>query len=797
MRPGSCLNGKHYIFVNTLQLYGKYYILVETVRASSLLLKQAFFVCRYLSLKTRNLFSWCSATFVQPLIEETMKEFLSLKDFLLEHKWNYILGVFWLIAVDSLQLVTPKILGWFTDALKAGTIGRGDLWKYAGALILVAAGVGFFRYLWRIYISGTARKLEYELHKKLYNHLLTLSPGFFDKNRTGDLMARVTNDVEAVKEALGMGVVMLVDSVFLTALTLSIMIVTIDARLTLISLAPFPLMALFVTLFGRQIQVRFLAVQDAFSVMTERAQENISGIRVIKSFVQEPYEIEAFWKSSKDSMDKNMRLIRIQGALFPLIQFLSAISLVISLIYGGILVINGGISLGDFVAFNSYLATIVWPVAAVGWVINSLQRGSASMARINEVLAHQPEIVDAPDVLPVERLKGAVEFRNVSFDYGGDDGEEDCLGGRDGGGDGGRAHRGDGSGAHDDGRGGGYGGGRGGGGSGGRGAHGAHGDDNGGGRGGSDCGGDGSGGGGRGGSDCGRGTHGDVNRGGSSYSKVLNNGPRNDNDAYSEGSDHGFSHISDSNSEGPGKGATYGSSLGRGSEIHMELNDISFSIEPGQTLGIIGRTGSGKSTIVRLLLRLYDYSFGEIFLDGINIRKIPLAVIRERTGYVPQDGFLFSTTIRENIAFGKRDASDDEIIAAAKLARVWEDISGFPDGLDTVVGERGITLSGGQQQRIAIARALVKDPDLLVLDDSLSAVDADTEREILGNLRQFRAGRTTLIISHRVSAVQDADLILVMDDGRIIERGKHDELLAHGGFYRNLHEQQLLQQQLA
>ena len=596
-----------------------------------------------------------------------MREFFTLKEFLKEHKWRYILGVCWLIAVDSLQLVTPKILGWFTDALKEGTIGIGDLWKYAFAIIVVAMGVGFFRYLWRVYISGTARKLEYYLHKRIYNHLLTLSPGFFDKQKTGDLMARVTNDVEAVKNALGMGVVMLVDSLFLTALTLSIMILTIDARLTLICLAPFPLMALFVFVFGRQIHVRFLNVQEAFSGITERAQENFSGIRVVKSFVQEPYEIEAFWQASKHSLDSGMRLIRIQGALFPLIQFLSSVSLVIALVYGGIMVIRGQISLGDFVAFNSYLATIVWPITAVGWVINALQRGSASMARINEVLEQQPEIVDVAEsmagteplsVKPSVELnfrpgtiKGAIEFRGVSFNY--------------------------------------------------------------------------------------------------------------NEDSYSE------------------------------------LKDISFAIEAGETLGIIGRTGSGKSTIVRLLLRLYEFDAGEILIDGTDIRQMSLAVLREETGYVPQDGFLFSTTLSENIAFGKMDATEEEIIEAAKMARVWTDISGFPQGLDTIVGERGVTLSGGQQQRVAIARALIKDPKLLVLDDSLSAVDADTEREILGNLRAYRAGRSNLIISHRVSAVQDADLILVMDKGRIVERGTHEELLANEGFYRSLHEQQLLQQQLA
>ena len=522
-----------------------------------------------------------------------MREFLTLREFLKEHKWRYILGICWLIAVDSLQLVTPKILGWFIDALKEGNLGRGDLWKYAGGLILVATGVGFFRYLWRVYISGTARKLEYELHKKIYNHLLSLSPGFFDKNRTGDLMARVTNDVEAVKEALGMGVVMLVDSVFLTGLTLSVMVLTIDARLTLISLAPFPLMAVFVSLFGRQIHLRFLAVQEAFSNMTERAQENISGIRVVKSFVQEPHEIQSFWQVSKDSMDKNMRLIMIQGALFPLIQFLSAISLVISLVYGGIMVINGGISLGDFVAFNSYLATVVWPVAAMGWVINALQRGSASMARINEVLAQKPDIVDGPDVIPVAGLKGAIEFRNVRFGYNEDIRQDE-------------------------------------------------------------------------------GTAGHFHRGGG------------------EGLGHEVVSTAISDATGcKGKG-------------HLELDDVSFSIESGETLGIIGRTGSGKSTIVRLLLRLYDFSSGKILLDGVDIRRIPLAVIREDTGYVPQDGFLFSTTIRDNIAFGKREASEEEIIAAAKLARVWNDISGFPEGLDTVVGERGITLSGGQQQRLSL-----------------------------------------------------------------------------------------------
>ncbi len=579
-----------------------------------------------------------------------MKSFWLLKDFFRKNAWFYVLGILWLIIVNSAQLLIPYLLGYITDQIETRQVTGADLWIFAGYIMGIAAVVVACRYLWRIYIMGTARKLEFHLRDMLFTHLQKLSVNFYNEHKTGDLMAHATNDINAVRMALGPGIIMLTDALFLTIATVIIMSQTIDLRLTVLALLPLPFLATLVLFVGRIIHVRFKAVQAAFSDMTERVQENLSGIRVIKSFVQEDAELDRFDEVAYSFVQKNMSLIKIWGLFMPLIQFISGISYLIVLSYGGILVIDGTISLGAFVAFNTYLAMLIWPMMALGWVINVLQRGASSMERLKVLLEKKPEVFDGPDVKKVDRLRGELEIRHLNFSYP----------------DGTRV-----------------------------------------------------------------------------------------------------------------------------------LNDINIKLPRGNTLAIIGRTGSGKSTLANLLLRLYNPPPGQIMLDGIDINRIPLAVLRRDIGYVPQDGFLFSTTLHENIAFADENYSRHSVEEAARLAQIYDNIVELPHQFDTLSGERGVTLSGGQKQRVTIARALIKDPALLIMDDCLSAVDTQTEEEILKGLRRFMAGRSSIIISHRVSTVQDADEIIVMDQGWIIERGIHQDLLKQGGLYQQLHHKQQLEKIIA
>lgn len=570
-------------------------------------------------------------------------------DFVKRHKAKYIFGIIFVLVVDVLQMVLPRIIGQITDDMQNRTINKAMLLSYAGLILLVALLTMTFRYLYRIYIIGTEKKLEYELRKKLFDHMLTLSSKYYNTHKTGDLMAHATNDINAVRMAAGMGVLLLVDTVFLTISVIIIMLATIDIRLTLIALSPLPLIAIFSMVFGKFIHKRFTQVQEAFSGLTERVQESLSGIRVVKAFVQERPVLEQFNAASQKSLEKNMRLARLWGIMFPLGQMVATLSYIIAFSYGGIQVINGHISLGEFIAFNTYLGLLIWPMMSFGWIMNIVQRGSASLDRINVILTAIPDIKDN-DPLPIGSIEGHIEFENVSF----------------------------------------------------------------------------------------------------SYNKK---------------------------------------------QVPV-LKDININLEPGRTLAIIGETGSGKTSLVNLILRLYDISGGKLKIDGSPIDRIPLSTLRTSIGYVPQDSFLFSTSIRENIAFGVEKASIKEIEEAAKTAQIYDNIMDLPDGFDTIVGERGVTLSGGQKQRVSIARALIKDPKILVLDDSLSAVDTDTEERILQGLKVIMKDRTSIIIAHRISSIKHADEIIVLDNGQIVERGRHDRLIDLKGHYYSLYQKQLLEEEL-
>lgn len=576
-----------------------------------------------------------------------------LKDFMKENKWQYIIGVIVLVIVDILQLITPRIIGNVVDSIGSGTISNGQVLYYALLIMIIACFIAFFRYMWRIKIIGSSRVLEFWMRSKIFKHLEGLSKNFFNYRKTGDLMAHATNDIQAVRMAFGPGVIMLTDSIFLTIATIGVMSTSISPTLTLLALIPLPILAIIVTFLGQKIQKRYKLVQESFSNMSDRTQESFTGIRVIKSYVQEEEELLRFSNASEEYVFHNMKLVRIFGFMFPMIGFIVAISFLVALYIGGNMVIEGRISLGELVAFITYLGMLTWPMMAIGWVINVIQRGLASLKRINEILDAKPEVVDKEGVLPIENLNELamhISIKNLSF----------------------------------------------------------------------------------------------------KYPKIE----------------------------------TYA------------LRNIDLDIKPGETLAVVGKTGSGKSTLASLFLRNYNIEEGEISIGGVNVEKIPIKTLRKATGYVPQEAFLFSTTISQNIAFSDPNLPFEKIENAAKTASVYDDIMSFPQKFQTIVGEKGVTLSGGQKQRVSISRALIKDPSILILDDCLSAVDTKTEEAILEHLQDVMKDRTSIIISHRISAIKNADEIIFMEDGEIVERGKHIELLRLGGRYSDLYKKQLLEEKL-
>ncbi len=584
-------------------------------------------------------------------VNKDMKAFITLKDFFSKNKKNYFIGVLWLLTIDLVQLIVPQIFRRLTNDFQNNVLTTSVILKYVFLIIFTGAIIGIGRFFWRIYILGISRTLEYYLRSKIFNHLLKLSPNYFNMHKTGDLMAHATNDVNAVRMAIGQGTIMIVDSSFMIILSLIMMIKTTNIRLTFIALFTLPFIILVVSKFGKIIHKRFRIVQESFSNLTDITQESFSGIRVIKSFVQEDLVLEKFTKVNNENLKKNLDLVKISGTFHPFIQFISSISFLMIIFFGGKEVILNKISLGDFIAFNSYLGLLIWPMMALGWVINILQRGAASMERINSILDEKPDIFDKDGAIELFNPKGKIEFKNINFKY-------------------------------------------------------------------------------------------------------------------------------------PGA-------------KNYALKDINFTTEPGKSLAIIGRTGSGKTSIVSLLLRLYDTNEGSIFFDDIDIKDLTLKSLRENIGYVPQDNFLFSKTIEENIGFAFDDKVPyEKIVKAVKASEIYNNIMEFPNNFETVLGERGVTLSGGQKQRTSIARAIIKNPNVLILDDSLSSVDTETEEKILNNLHNITNKKTSIIISHRISTVKDCDEIIFLLDGKIVERGTHNYLLSINGAYANLYEKQLLEEKI-
>lgn len=587
---------------------------------------------------------------------EQQKKF-SLKPYLLRYKYQYAAGILVLLVVDLAGLYLPQYIGEIIDGLTAGTLGMAGVGRILGKILGMGLVLMAGRFGWRYFIIGASRGVEYHLRNDMFAHVETLSARYYNSHNTGDLMAYFTNDLQAIRQAAGIAVITTFDAVIMTFMVLVKMIVYVDLKLTILAFLPLTLVAVVCYYFGIEFDKRALKCQEAFSKLSDRVQESLTGIRVIKAFVQEEKDFEAFEASSKNSMEKNMDLVKLRAVIGPLFDTITGFSILMTLIFGGKMVLNGQVSIGQFVAFNSYIGMLVWPMIACGDCINLFSQASAALKRISKVFAEKPDILDkSTEEMKNVHLKGEITLQDLTFQY--PDGEEPVL-----------------------------------------------------------------------------------------------------------------SHLN----------------------IHVKA---------GETLAVMGRTGSGKSSLADLLLRVYDCERGMLLLDGKPIEDYPLPVLHRDVAYVPQQNFLFSDTLEENIAFGLEERLEEhpqireQIRQAAKDACIHDNIMSFPEQYETLVGERGVTLSGGQKQRSSIARALLMDAPILILDDSLSAVDTDTEEKILQNLMRLREGKTTIIIAHRISTLQKADHIAVLSEGELGEYGTHEELLEKGGFYAKIYEKQQLEQEL-
>ena len=617
------------------------------------------------------------------------KRLRPLVPYLKRYRSGLFLGFLCVLFNNGIWILFPQIIRRAINDLHLG-VTRQKLFTYSLLIIAVALSKGIFQFLTRWVVIGISRDIEFDLRNDLFAHLERLSYPYYQRNRTGDIMARATNDLNAVRMLLGPAIMYSANTIVFTAGALAFML-AISPRLTLIAFLPLPVASVIIQYFGRRIHERFERIQAMFSDISARAQENFSGARVIRAYVQEQAEIAAFESANREYIRRSLGLVRLMGMLWPTLELMLGAAVVIVLWYGGRQVLLGAMNVGDFVAFNTYMAQLMWPVIALGWVINIFQRGTASLGRINEIFLTKPEIADEVEVIGSsgDRVIGSSEIA--------------------------------------------------------------------------------------------RSTHAIIAGSGNDTSAVQMarslNGPIT-------------------------------RSLGLLGEIEFRnltfsynglpvLDGVSLHIPAGSSLAIVGPTGSGKTTLVNLIPRIYDAEPGSVLVDGRPIRQFSLETLRHNIGFVPQETFLFSDTIRENIAFGVPDASLDDIKSAAEAANIAPDIEAFPEGYNTTVGERGITLSGGQKQRTAIARALLRSPRILILDDALSSVDTHTEDKILNHLRQIMVGRTTIFISHRVSTVRNADRIAVLHQGRIVELGTHDELIARNGYYTDLYNKQLLEEELA
>ncbi|MED0990321.1 ABC transporter ATP-binding protein [Bacillus nitratireducens] len=575
-----------------------------------------------------------------------MKVFFNLAWFFKQEKRAYIIGIIMLFGVALLELVVPRVLGIVVDEINNGTLTSEKLLNWVILLVVVGIAMYILRYLWRIMIFGSSLKLARQLRKNLYEHFTKMSPSFYQSRRTGDLMAHATNDIQAIQQTAGAGVLTLVDSLAVGGCVLVAMGFTISWKLTLLSLIPMPIVAISTNYYGTLLHRRFHKAQQSFSEINDKVQESMSGMKVIRSLGQEKEDLQAFRKKSEDVVHKNMLVARIDSLFDPTISLIVGFSFLIAICYGSLLVVRGELTVGELVTFTTYLGTLVWPMLAFGWLFNIMERGRASYDRVEKILSQTSDVVNRENAINTI-ASGDVSFAVDSFSY--------------------------------------------------------------------------------------------------KKNELLN------------------------------------------------LKDIYFSLRKGETLGIVGRTGAGKTTLLKCLIREYEHFNGELKVGERDIRDLTLHGVRSAISYVPQDHFLFSASIGENIAFGKADATYKEISRAADIACIHNDIYQFSEGYDTVVGERGVSLSGGQKQRISIARALLSNAEILILDDCLSAVDAKTEETILTALKRERTEKTTIITAHRLSAIQHANLILVIDEGRVMQRGTHEQLMKENGWYKEMYESQQLE----